>query len=359
MNRIAVAMSGGVDSSVAAWLLTQEGHQVIGVTMKVVPEPANGESPERTCCSFEAIQRAKSTCHRLGIPHYTLNFVREFEQDVVRDFREAYANGRTPNPCLRCNEKVKFGALLRLLMAACGVEYVATGHYAVCQHNNGRVSLLRGADGSKDQSYALYGLTQDQLSHALFPLGRLTKKEVRKLAHQHNLPAAETPESQDLCFVPDGDYRDFLIERIKPSPGPICDQSGRTIGHHDGLHNYTVGQRSGLSVNSPQALYVIELDLQSNTVTVGPREELPRHWCVLRDVNWVSAAAPPAGQSVAGEAEVRYRSTPTAASLTMMSGNTARVHLPVNSNTLAPGQSLVLYQGDLVIAGGVIEKAWN
>ena len=359
MNRIAVAMSGGVDSSVAAWLLTQEGHQVIGVTMKLIEASCAREYPQTGCCSPEAIYRARATCHRLGIPHYTLNFVREFEQDVVQDFREAYANGRTPNPCLRCNEKVKFGALLRLLMTACGVEYVATGHYAVCQHVNGRVSLLRGADGTKDQSYALYGLTQDQLSHALFPLGRLTKKQVRRLAHQHNLPAAETPESQDLCFVPDGDYRDFLIERIEPSPGLICDQTGQTIGHHDGLWNYTVGQRSGLSVNSPQALYVIELDPHGNTVIVGPREELPRHWCVLRDVNWVSSAALPASESVEGEAEVRYRSTPTPASLTVTSEQTARVHLPNNSHTLTPGQSLVLYQDDFVVAGGVIEEAWN
>ncbi len=359
MNCIAVAMSGGVDSSVAAWLLTQDGHQVIGVTMKLIEASCAREYPETGCCSREAIYRARTTCYRLGIPHYTLNFVRKFEQDVVRDFREAYANGRTPNPCLRCNEKVKFGALLRLLMAACGVEYVATGHYAVCQHSNGRVSLLRGADGTKDQSYALYGLTQDQLSHALFPLGRLTKKQVRELARQHNLPAAETPESQDLCFVPDGDYRALLSEQITLRPGPICDQTGRTIGPHDGLYNYTVGQRSGLSVNFPQALYVIELDPQDNTVTVGPREQLPRHWCLLKDVNWVSLAAPPAGHSVAGEAEVRYRSTPTPASLTVTSGQAARVRLPNSSNTLTPGQSLVLYQGDLVIAGGVIEKAWN
>lgn len=359
MNRIAVAMSGGVDSSVAAWLLTQEGHQVIGVTMKLIEPSCAREYPQTGCCSREAIYHARTTCHRLGIPHYTLNLVREFEQDVVRDFREAYANGRTPNPCLRCNEKVKFGALLRLLMTACGVEYVATGHYAVCQHSNGRVSLLRGADGTKDQSYALYGLTQDQLSHALFPLGRLTKKQVRRLAHQHSLPTAEAPESQDLCFVPDGDYRNFLIERIEPRPGPIRDQTGRTIGHHDGLHNYTVGQRCGLGISSPKPLYVIDLDAQNNTVTVGPREELPRHWCLLRDVNWVSLAAPPAGESVEGEAEVRYRSAPTPASLTVTPEQTARVHLPNNSNTLTPGQSLVLYQGDVVVAGGVIERAWN
>ncbi len=359
MNRIAVAMSGGVDSSVAAWLLTQEGHQVIGVTMKLVEASCAREYPQTGCCSPEAIYRARTTCHRLSIPHYTLNFVREFEQDVVRDFREAYANGRTPNPCLRCNEKVKFGALLRLLMTACGVEYVATGHYATRESANGRVLLLRGADGTKDQSYALYGLTQDQLSHALFPLGKLTKKQVRRLAHQHSLPAAETPESQDLCFVPDGDYRDLLSERIAPRSGPICDQTGRTIGHHDGLHNYTVGQRCGLGISAPRPLYVIDLDAQNNTVTVGPKEELPRHWCLLRNVNWVSLAAPPAGESVEGEAEVRYRSAPTPASLTVTSDNTAQAHLPANSNTLTPGQSLVLYQGSVVVAGGVIEEAWN
>ncbi len=254
---------------------------------------------------------------------------------------------------------MKFGALLRLLMTAYGVEYLATGHYAVCEHNNGRVSLLRGADSSKDQSYTLYGLTQDQLSHALFPLGRLTKKEVRELAHQHSLPAAETPESQDLCFVPDGDYRNLLSEQIAPRQGPIRDQTGGTIGHHNGLHNFTVGQRCGLGVNSSQALYVIDLDPHDNTVTVGPREALPRHWCLLRDVNWVSLPGPPLGRTVEGEAEVRYRSTLTPASLTMISAATARVHLPENSNTLTPGQSLVLYQGDLVVAGGVIEKAWN
>ncbi len=358
MTRIAVAMSGGVDSSVAALLLTQEGHQVIGVTMKLIEGACTAEYPQTSCCSLEAINRARATCHRLGIPHYTLNLVRQFEQDVIRSFCEAYSRGQTPNPCLRCNELVKFGALLQL-MAACGFEYVATGHYAVRERANGWLRLLRGGDRSKDQSYALYGLTQEQLSHARFPLGGLTKKQVRELAHQHSLPAAEAPESQDLCFVPTGDYRDFVSERITPSPGPIRDDAGTTIGHHDGLHNYTVGQRCGLGVSSPRPLYVIDLDPQNNTVTVGPKEELPHHWCVLKDVNWVSLAAPPAGQSVEGEAEVRYRSAPTRASLTVISVRAARVHLPSNSNTLTPGQSLVLYQGDVVVAGGVIEKAWN
>ncbi len=358
MNRIAVAMSGGVDSSVAALLLIQEGHQVIGVTMKLVERACKEDYRETACCSIEAIHRARATCHRLGIAHYTLNLTREFERDVISDFCEAYANGQTPNPCLRCNESVKFGALLRLVKA-CGPQHVATGHYATRELAKGRVLLLRGTDRTKDQSYALYGLTQEQLSHALFPLGRFTKKEVREIARQQGLPAAETPESQDLCFVPDGDYRELLSERILRRPGPIHDQTGGTIGHHDGLHNYTVGQRSGLGVNSLQALYVIDLDPGNNTVTVGPREELPRHWCVLGDVDWVGLAAARTGRSVEGEAEVRYRSAPTSGSLTMISDSTARVHLPNNSNTLTPGQSLVLYQGDVVVAGGVIEKAWN
>lgn len=358
MNCIAVAMSGGVDSSVAALLLTQAGHQVVGVTMKLVVGVCTEDYPKRACCSLEAINRARATCHHLGVPHYTLNLTRQFERDVISDFCEAYIRGQTPNPCLRCNERIKFGALLRL-MRACGLEYVATGHYAVGERVNGRVSLRRGADRGKDQSYALYGLSQDQLSCALFPLARLTKKEVRKLAHQHSLPAAEAPESQDLCFVSNGDYRDFVSERITPTPGPIRDDTGRPIGRHDGVHNYTVGQRCGLGVSSPKPLYVIDLDPQNNTVTVGPKEELPRHWCVLRDVNWVSSAAPPSGESVEGEAEVRYRSIPIPASLAVTSDTTARVHLPNNSNTLTPGQSLVLYQDDFVVAGGVIEKAWN
>jgi len=244
-------------------------------------------------------------------------------------------------------------------MRACGVDYVATGHYAIRERANGRVSLLRGADGCKDQSYTLYGLTQDQLSHALFPLGKLTKEQVRKLAHEQGLPTAQAPESQELCFIPSGNYRGFLDQRIAASPGAICDQTGNTIGHHDGLRNYTVGQRCGLGLNSSRALYVIDLHPQDNTVTVGPKEELPRHWCVLRDVNWVSSARLPHGQTIEGEAEVRYRSTPTAAALTVTSDTTARAHLPNNPNTLTSGQSLVLYQGEVVLAGGVIEKAWN
>lgn len=356
MERVAVAMSGGVDSSVAALLLTQQGYEVVGVTMKLIEGLCETQYPRRACCSLEAIERARAVCRMLGIRHYTINLTREFQRDVIADFCQAYATGSTPNPCLRCNERMKFGALLKRMQAS-GFERLATGHYAVAEHSNGRILLRRARDRGKDQSYALYGLSQDQLASALFPLGRLMKTDVRHLARSHGLPTAETVESQDLCFVRTGNYRDFLEGRIAPIRGPIEDQTGTVIGEHDGLHRFTVGQRAGLGGRGP--LYVIGIEPERGAVIVGPREALPRRWCIIRELNWVSVEEPPIGQTICAEAEVRYRSAPTRAYLTLLSGKQAQVHLLENLNALTPGQSLVLYDGDKVAAGGVIEQAWN
>ncbi len=349
-------MSGGVDSSVAALLLTQQGYEVVGVTMKLIEDLCQAQYPQRACCSLEAIERARAVCRTLGIRHYTMNFTREFHRDVISDFCQAYAIGRTPNPCLRCNERTKFGALLQRMQAS-GFERLATGHYAIVEHSNGRLSIRRARDRDKDQSYALYGLSQYQLASALFPLGRLMKSEVRQLARSHGLPTAETAESQDLCFVTSGNYREFLEGRITLIRGPIEDETGTVIGEHDGLHRFTVGQRAGLGGRGP--LYVIRIEPDRGAVIVGPREALPRRWCIIAEVNWGSIEEQPIGQTIRGEAEVRYRSAPTRAYLTPLSGKRARVHLPENPNALTPGQSLVLYDGDRVAAGGIIEQAWN
>lgn len=358
VSSVMVAMSGGVDSSVAAALLVEAGDRVVGVTMRLVDGVCAEGQPETACCSLEALHRARDICRQLGVRHYTVDLRGQFRQSVIDDFCNSYAGGETPNPCLRCNEHIKFGSLLRLARAS-GFDYVATGHYATRGEKGGRQALSRGADRAKDQSYALYGLTQEQLAQVLLPLGSMSKRQVRSLAAERGLPSADVPDSQDLCFVPDGDYRGFLAARLSVAPGPIVDVGGALVGTHQGLHHYTVGQRSGLSTGSSQRLYVVALDRSRNSVMVGPAEAVPRTWCYLREVNWVGREPPGPGRTVCGLAQTRYRSAPTPARLTMLAGGTARAHLPRNQTALAPGQSLVLYQRDLVLGGGIIGEAWN
>lgn len=356
MSRIVCAMSGGVDSSVAALLLQQQGHDVVGVTLTLVDSDWEAEEvPGRACCSWGAVQRARATCHRLGVPHYVLDFRKKFGETVIEDFLQNYDNALTPNPCLRCNEWIKFGALLDLATAL-GFELVATGHYARLEEREGRMTLRRGRDRTKDQSYALYGLSQHQLAHTSFPLGGLTKETVRRIAGSHGLPTAGIRDSQDLCFVPHGDYAGYFGRHRSSCPGPILDLNGEEVGRHAGLHKFTIGQRSGMRVSAPTRLYVVDLDPDRNAVIVGPREALPTRRCRLRQVNWVSLPPLPPGATVTGEAEVRYRSKPTPATLTATGEHTATVELPENETALAPGQSVVLYQGDVVVAGGIIDR---
>ncbi len=370
-TRVAVAMSGGVDSSVACLLLKEKGYELVGLTMKLLPNSADQADDRSPCCTVEMAEDARRICSELGIPHYTLNLVDEFEEAVVRPFIRAYAAGRTPNPCLVCNSKMKFGHLLRKARES-GADFVATGHYARAgaivsgafvdntelmqveprETPDGRVLLLRGTDDSKDQSYALYSLTQHELSHAMFPLGKLTKREVRAIAAAAGLVTAEKPESQEICFVT-GSYREFLEKHGALSrPGSIVDTAGRTIGRHDGIHNFTVGQRRGLGVTEGKPLYVVDLDVRRNQVMVGSKEDAYSSGCEVEDLNLISLSS--LDVPAVGTCMVRYRGREVQATIAPVDGSHARIHFNEPQFAVTPGQAAVFYQGEQVLGGGVI-----
>ncbi len=346
MARVMVAVSGGVDSAVAALLLKQQGHEVCGVTIQTVASAA----PEPLW--QDALDSAKQICAILDIPHQAVDFSAEFSAHVIDHFVTEYAIGRTPNPCVVCNPAIKWGHLLDYAIAG-GYEYLATGHYARIRQSTGRYQLLRGNDPGKDQSYMLYRLSQEQLARTLLPLGEYTKDAVRKLAAASDLPVAARPESQDLCFIASENYTDFLRERLDFAPGPILDLAGNKLGEHQGLAAYTVGQRKGLGIAAPRPLYVIRKDVESNALIVGPREAVFVKTCRLSRLNWVSVPPPDYGCEVAGQLEVRYRSNPVNAVLKVVAKNAAaKLETP---QVCAPGQSGVLYDGEVLLGGGVIE----
>ncbi|HHY92655.1 MAG TPA: tRNA 2-thiouridine(34) synthase MnmA, partial [Firmicutes bacterium] len=302
-------MSGGVDSSVTAALLKEQGYEVIGMTMQIWPKSQEDPARENPggCCSLSAVEDARAVAHILGIPYYVVNLRETFEREVIDYFCREYAAGRTPNPCIVCNHRLKFAALLDKALAL-GAEYVATGHYARVRYDQvrERYVLLQGVDKHKDQSYALYGLTQKQLAHTLFPLGGFTKEETRRLAAELGLPVALKRDSQEICFVPGNDYRGFLRQRIpeKIRPGPFLDQNGNVVGTHQGLPFYTIGQRRGLGIPGRKRLYVTGLDPERNSVTLGPVEQLFHTELTAGAVNWVSIDRPPT--MLAAEVRVRY-----------------------------------------------------
>lgn len=348
MARVFVAMSGGVDSSTAAALLVEAGHDVTGVTMRLLA----GESPDG-CCSADGARSAKRVCDTLGIPHYTLDFADMFDAWVVERYCDEYAAGRTPNPCVDCNDRVKFSELMRRVMLQ-GADFLATGHYArVVRDDDGTPWLARGLDASKDQSYFLYRATPAQLEHTMFPLGELTKTRVRELARERGLPSAERPESQETCFVPDGDVRGFVRARRPEAfaPGPIVDESGVTVGRHDGVPGITVGQRRGLAVAAGERRFVTRVDPASATVTVGPRDDVLVRRVVASDVVWRAGDGP-----VRVSARVRYRGPESAATATLEGGRLV-VELDDPVDAAAPGQALVCYDGERVVGGGVVEEA--
>jgi len=364
MERVVVGMSGGVDSSVAAALLLEQGYEVIGATMLVWSPPGVDMNYSDSCCGLSAAEDARRVCARLGIRHYTLDFKEVFYETIIKNYAQEYAAGRTPNPCVRCNEFVKFRALLDRARAL-GADRVATGHYARVRYDEERERwlLLRGLDRRKEQSYALYRLSQEQLSRTLFPLGELRKPEVRELAAKLDLPTAGKPDSQETCFVPNNDYP-TLLQILAPesfTPGEIRDPSGRVLGRHDGIAYYTVGQRKRINVGSPTPLYVSGIDAADHAVTVAPadHEALHRHEVVTEDANFISLAPPTAGSlgSLAVTAKIRYNFEDQAATLVVEPhGETLRLRLrfdqPVRAVT--PGQSLVCYHGEEVMAGGII-----
>lgn len=361
----AVAMSGGVDSSTVAAILREQGHTIVGLTMQLwnqrrLPQLVSDGPVQHRCCSLDDVYDARRVAQHLDFPHYVVNFEDTFEQNVVRPFVEEYVRGRTPVPCTLCNNHVKFDPLLRIARQI-GAEHLATGHYARVRWNpeTRRHELWRARDDTKDQSYFLFGLTQDQLARTVFPLGQLTKEEVRAIARRAALPVAEKPESQELCFVPSGDYVRFIgayfAERGEPSPssgGEMVTTDGVLLGHHNGLHQFTVGQRRGLGFAAGRPLYVVALDPATNRVIVGEEGEQYRDSCEVRGVNWIAFETLHA--PVRAMVKIRHKHAPAAATIEPAGESSARVRFDLPQRAVTPGQAAVFYSGDCVLGGGWI-----
>lgn len=359
MVKAVVAMSGGVDSSVAAAMLKEEGYEVVGVTMQVWPSKDLADEADRFggCCGLDAVSDAKRVARKLGIPHYVVNFRDIFAERVISDFCQEYSRGRTPNPCIRCNQHIKFDALLQRAKEL-DADFLATGHYARIERDggSGRYLLKKGVDRGKDQSYVLYVMTQHQLRHALTPVGGLTKERVRQIARELGLPVAEKAESQEICFIPDRDYTRFVAEYMPQAtePGPILDREGNTVGRHRGILFYTIGQRKGLGIAAGEPRYVVEIDRERNAVIVGTKSEVYGDEFTACHVNWV--AIEPPQRPLELKAKIRYRHREADAVVTpLASGEKAHVSFKQPQMAITPGQAVVFYLEDTVVGGGTIE----
>jgi tRNA-specific 2-thiouridylase len=354
---VMVAMSGGVDSSVAAALLKEQGHEVIGITMDLFPLPKQECEGFRSCCGRGAIADANRVAAQLKIPHYVINLRKSFQKWVTDNFCEEYALGKTPNPCIRCNQFIKFDILWERAKKM-GAEYLATGHHAniFFDEASGRFILSKGKDPKKDQSYFLYTMTQDQLARTMMPIGQLTKANVRKLARELDLAVHKRPESQEICFIPDDDYARFLSQKIPESfqSGPIVDTDGHVLGYHKGILHFTIGQRRGLGIAASHPLYVLEIHPENRKIVVGYNEQLFQKNIVVGQLNLI--ARPSLTYPVSVMAKIRYKHDEAKALLSPMEKNRARLDFETPQRAVTPGQSAVFYDKDLVLGGGIIER---
>lgn len=353
-NRVVVAMSGGVDSSVAAALLKEQGYEVIGVMLRLWSE--TGVETDNRCCSPDAMAQARRVAAILNIPFYVIDAKEIFYKNVVKYFINGYVQGITPNPCLVCNLQIRWTFLLNYALNL-GAYYLATGHYARCHQNEkGQYQLLRAVDYAKDQSYVLHVLDQQRLSHALFPIGEYTKSQVRELARIFRLPVADRPESQDLCFLANGDYRSFLVRNAPQvsQPGLILTRQGQVLGEHRGLAFYTIGQRKGLGVAAPYPLYVLEKDIQRNTLIVGTREELGSRELIATKINWISGEPP--SSPLRAQVKIRYKAQEAWATITPLDNLSVHVLFDQPLRDITPGQAAVFYEDEICLGGGIIQQ---
>ena len=353
-TRVVVGMSGGVDSSATAALLLEQGYDVVGITLKLWPQDCVSRAEDK-CCGPQAVMDARSVCHTLGIPYYLIDEAAEFQTRVIQYFADEYKAGRTPNPCVMCNQNLKFGRLLERADQL-GAQYIATGHFARLEPapQGDRTLLRRGRDPRKDQSYFLFSLRQTQLARAMFPLGEKTKSDTREVARHCRLKTADKEESMEICFVPDNDYGRFLQQAklVQPHRGEIVDLHGQVLGHHDGIEFFTIGQRKGLGISSPRPLYVIDLDPAANRVIVGDDSALERDQFTIERCNWIPYDEPP--RPFEAVVKLRYNHPGTPATVTPLPQGCAKVALHTPQRAITPGQAAVCYQADLVLGGGWI-----
>jgi len=354
-TRVVVGMSGGVDSSATAALLIEQGYDVIGITLKLWPQDCVSRAEDK-CCGPQAVTDARSVCHTLGIPYYLVDEAEEFQKQVIQYFADEYKAGRTPNPCVMCNQKLKFGTLLHRANQL-GADFIATGHFArVEKAPDGRTLLKRGLDLKKDQSYYLFSLSQKQLARAIFPLGEKTKQDTREVARECQLKTAEKEESMDICFVPDRDYGKFLSDAklVEKHKGEIVNREGKVLGHHEGVEFYTVGQRKGLRISSPTPLYVLELEPETNRVIVGEDSALDKDQLTIANCHWHPFDE--LTEEISVTAKIRYNHPGTAATVSPLPGGKALVRFTTPQRAVTPGQACVFYQDDLVVGGGWITR---